>query len=130
MNEQLIKKIKESSGKLDDFVNFPKIAAKIKSKPVRMLVSMFEVVDGYVFKIALTEVIELIPETAHPVVESFLDAFISEDYLLIVDAAGAFLTQLNLIPIVKEDDQRNVYVALLTAIVRLIPQMSNPENTD
>lgn len=130
MNEQLREKIKLAAVKLDNFVNFGKIAQKVDHKLVRILINSFEMVDGYVFKIALTQTVELIPETAHPVVEGFLDAFITEDYLQLVDRTGAFLTELNLIPLVTTEDQRNVYIALLTAIVRLIPQMSIPDNTD
>lgn len=127
MNEQLKAKIKTAAEKIDKIVDFSKIAAKIKSKPVRFIVSGFELVDGYVFKVALTEVINLIPEKAHPVVEAWLDAFNAGDYLLLVESTGAFLAELNLIPLVDEDDEKNVYVALLTAIVRLIPQMSVPK---
>lgn len=127
MNDQLNKKIKMAAEKVDTLVNFTKIASKIDNKFVRIVVGSFELVDGFVFKTALTQAVELIPEKAHPVVEGFLDAFVSEDYLQLVDRTGAFLTELNLIPVVATEDQRNVYIALLTAIVRLIPQMSQPE---
>jgi hypothetical protein len=124
MNEQLKEKTKKAAEKIDKIFDFAKIASKIKNKPVRFLVAGFELVDGTVFRVALTEVIELIPEKAHPVVEAWLDAFIAGDYLLLVNSTGEFLAQLNLIPLVEEDDEKNVYVALLTAIVRLIPQTS------
>jgi hypothetical protein len=124
MTESLNDKIKVAAVKVDEMVDFRKISGKISNKTVRLFVSMFEIVDGYVFKTAITEVVELIPVKAHPVVEGFLDAFIAEDYLLVVNSAGSFLTELNLIPIVKSDDQKNVYIALLTALVRLIPQMN------
>jgi hypothetical protein len=124
MNEQLKTKIREAAEKVDKIVDFAKIASKVKNKPVRILVAGFELVDGTVFRVALTEVIELIPEKAHPVVEAWLDAFIAGDYLLLVESTGGFLAQLNLIPLVEENDEKNVYVALLTAIVRLIPQTS------
>lgn len=127
MNEQLKSKVKMASEKIDTIVNFSKIASKIKNKPVRIVVSSFELVDGYVFRVALTEVIDLIPERAHPVVEAWLDAFIQGDYLILVDKTGGFLATLNLIPLVETDDEKNMYVAILTALVRLIPQVSLPE---
>ena len=127
MNEQLKEKIKIAAAKLDKIVDFAKIASKVQNKPVRFVVSSFELVDGYVFKVALTEVIELIPDEAHGVVEAWLDAFIDGDWFLLVNSTGAFLGQLNLIPFIEENDEVNVYVALLTALVRLIPQVTNPE---
>ncbi|HQE53243.1 MAG TPA: hypothetical protein PLD74_12855 [Prolixibacteraceae bacterium] len=127
MNEQLKEKIKIAAAKLDKIVDFAKIASKVQNKPVRFVVSSFELVDGYVFKVALTEVIELIPDEAHGVVEAWLDAFIDGDWFLLVNSTGEFLGQLNLIPFIEENDEVNVYVALLTALVRLIPQVTNPE---
>lgn len=127
MNEQLKEKIKITAAKLDKIVDFAKIASKVQNKPVRFVVSSFELVDGYVFKVALTEVIELIPDEAHGVVEAWLDAFIDGDWFLLVNSTGEFLGQLNLIPFIEENDEVNVYVALLTALVRLIPQVTNPE---
>lgn len=127
MNEVLQEKIKVAAEKIDKIVNFTKIAAKVKNKPVRVVVASFELVDGYVFKVALTEVIKLIPEEGHKVVEAWLDAFIAGDRLLLVNSTGAFMGQLNLIPFIDDDDETNMYVALLTALVRLIPQVTVPE---
>lgn len=127
MNEQLKMKIKTGAEKLDKIVDFARIASRISNKPVRFVVSSFELVDGYVFKVALTEVIELIPEKAHGVVEAWLDAFIEGDWFLLVNNTGDFLGQLNLIPFMADEDEKNVYVALLTALVRLIPQVTMPE---
>lgn len=127
MNEVLQEKIKVAAEKIDKIVNFTKIAAKVKNKPVRVVVASFELVDGYVFKVALTEVIKLIPEEGHKVVEAWLDAFIAGDWLLLVNSTGAFMGQLNLIPFIDDDDETNMYVALLTALVRLIPQVTVPE---
>lgn len=126
MNEVLRAKVKVGAEKLDKIVDFARIASKISNKPVRFVVSSFELVDGYVFKVALTEVIELIPEKAHGVVEAWLDAFIGGDWLLLVNNTGEFLGQLNLIPFIEDEDEKNVYVALLTALVRLIPQVTIP----
>lgn len=126
MNEVLRAKVKIGAEKLDKIVDFARIASKISNKPVRFVVSSFELVDGYVFKVALTEVIELIPEKAHGVVEAWLDAFIGGDWLLLVNNTGEFLGQLNLIPFIEDEDEKNVYVALLTALVRLIPQVTIP----
>ena len=126
MTEQMNQKIKMAAGKLDKIVDFARIASRINNKPVRFVVSGFELVDGYVFKVALTEVIELIPDEAHGVVESWLDAFINGDWFLLVDSTGGFLAQLNLIPFIEDDDEKNVYIALLTALVRLIPQVTIP----
>ena len=127
MNEVLRAKVKTGAEKLDKIVDFARIASKISNKPVRFVVSSFELVDGYVFKVALTEVIELIPEKAHGVVEAWLDAFIGGDWLLLVNNTGEFLGQLNLIPFIEDEDEKNVYVALLTALVRLIPQVTIPQ---
>lgn len=127
MTNELKAKIKLAAEKVDKIVNFTKIAAKINNKPVRFVVSSFELVDGYVFRVALTEAVELIPDSAHPVVEAWVDAFIEGDYLLLVDKTGGFLAELNLIPLVEENDEKNVFVAILTALVRLIPQMSLPD---
>ena len=127
MNEVLQEKIKVAAEKIDKIVNFTKIATKVKNKPVRVVVASFELVDGYVFKVALTEVIKLIPEEGHKVVEAWLDAFIAGDWLLLVNSTGAFMGQLNLIPFIDDDDETNMYVALLTALVRLIPQVTVPE---
>jgi hypothetical protein len=127
MNEQLKEKIKIAAAKLDKIVDFAKIASKVQNKPVRFVVSSFELVDGYVFKVALTEVIELIPDEAHGVVEAWLDAFIAGDWFLLVDSTGGFLAQLNLIPFIENEDEKNIYVALLLAFVRLIPQVTIPE---
>lgn len=129
MNEQLKVKIKTAAEKLDKIVDFARIAGKIQNKPVRFVVSSFELVDGYVFKVALTEVINLIPDKAHGVVEAWLDAFIGGDWLLLVDSTGGFLSELNLIPFVEDDDEKNIYVALLLAFVRLIPQVTLPEES-
>lgn len=126
MTEELKSKIKLASEKLDKIVDFGKIASKINSKPVKFVVASFELVDGYVFKTALTEVVELVPDEALPVVEAWLDAWNEGDYYLLVDATGAFLANLNLIPYIEEEDEKNVYVALLTALVRLIPQVTLP----
>lgn len=126
MNESLKAKIKAAAEKLDRIVNLNLIASKISNKPVRFVVSSFELVDGYVFKVALTEVIKLIPEQGHGVVESWLDAFLADDYFLLVNATGEFLAELNLIPFIEDDDEKNVYVALLTALVRLIPRKTVP----
>ena len=126
MNESLKAKIKAAAEKLDRIVNLNLIASKISNKPVRFVVSSFELVDGYVFKVALTEVIKLLPEQAHGVVASWLDAFLADDYFLLVNATGEFLAELNLIPFVEDDDEKNVYVALLTALVRLIPRKTVP----
>lgn len=111
---------------MDKIVDFARIASRISNKPVRFVVSSFELVDGYVFKVALTEAIELIPEDAHGVIEAWLDAFIAGDWLLLVNSTGEFLGQLNLIPFIEDEDEKNVYVALLTALVRLIPQVTIP----
>lgn len=127
MNEQLKEKIKIAAAKLDKIVDFAKIAGKIQNKPIRFFVTGFELVDGAVFKVAITEVVDIIPDEAHGVVESWLDAFIDGDWLLLVNSTGAFLGQLNLIPFIDEADEVNVYVALLTALVRLIPQVTRPE---
>ena len=127
MNEVLRAKVNVGAEKLDKIVDFARIASKISNKPVRFVVSSFELVDGYVFKVALTEVIELIPEKAHGVVEAWLDAFIGGDWLLLVNNTGEFLGQLNLIPFIEDEDEKNVYVALLTALVRLIPQVTIPQ---
>lgn len=127
MTDELLKKIKLAAVQVDDYINFPKIAAKINSKPVRFVVSSFELVDGYVFRVALTEAVELIPEKAHPVVEAWLDAFLAKDYLLLVDTTGGFLAELNLIPMVEFEEEKNVYIALLTALVKLIPPMTRPD---
>jgi hypothetical protein len=127
MNEQLKEKIKIAAAKLDKIVDFAKIASKVQNKPVRFVVSSFELVDGYVFKVELTEVIELIPDEAHGVVEAWLDAFIAGDWFLLVDSTGGFLAQLNLIPFIENEDEKNIYVALLLAFVRLIPQVTIPE---
>jgi hypothetical protein len=124
MNELLRAKVKNGAEKLDKIVDFARIASRISNKPVRFVVSSFELVDGYVFKVALTEAIELIPEEAHGVVEAWLDAFIAGDWLLLVNSTGEFLGQLNLIPFIEDEDEKNVYVALLTALVRLIPQVT------
>ena len=126
MRENLRMKVKLAAEKLDKIVDFARIASRISNKPVRFVVSSFELVDGYVFKVALTEAIELIPEEAHGVVEAWLDAFIAGDWLLLVNSTGEFLGQLNLIPFIKDEDEKNVYVALLTALVRLIPQVTFP----
>lgn len=115
-----------ASEKLDKIVNFSRIAEKINNKAVRFIVSAFEIVDYQIFKVSLTEIIELIPEEAHGVVESWLDAFIAEDYFLLVDSTGGFLAQLDLIKIVDNEDEKAVYVAILSALVRLIPKMTNP----
>ena len=127
MRENLRMKVKLAAEKLDKIVDFARIASRISNKPVRFVVSSFELVDGYVFKVALTEAIELIPEEAHGVVEAWLDAFIAGDWLLLVNSTGEFLGQLNLIPFIKDEDEKNVYVALLTALVRLIPQVTIPQ---
>lgn len=126
MRENLRMKVKLAAEKLDKIVDFARIASRISNKPVRFVVSSFELVDGYVFKVALNEAIELIPEEAHGVVEAWLDAFIAGDWLLLVNSTGEFLGQLNLIPFIKDEDEKNVYVALLTALVRLIPQVTFP----
>lgn len=126
MNELLRAKVKKAAEKLDKIVDFARIASRISNKPVRFVVSSFELVDGYVFKVALTEAIELIPDKAHGVVEAWLDAFIAGDWLLLVNSTGAFLSELNLIPFIDNDDEKNVYIALLTALVRLIPQVTFP----
>jgi hypothetical protein len=126
MTETLKALIKTASEKVDKLVDFGKIASKINNRPVRFVVSGFELIDGYVFKVALTEAVELIPEKAHPVVEAWLKAFIEENYLLLVDNTAGFLAALNLISFVDENDERNVYVALLTAFVRMIPQVARP----
>lgn len=126
MNELLRAKVKKAAEKLDKIVDFARIASRIRNKPVRFVVSSFELVDGYVFKVALNEAIELIPEEAHGVIEAWLDAFIAGDWLLLVNSTGEFLGQLNLIPFIKDEDEKNVYVALLTALVRLIPQVTFP----
>lgn len=130
MTEELKNKIKVASAKLDKIVDFAKIAGKINSRPVRFVVASFELVDGYVFKVALTEVIELIPDGAHGVVEAWLDAFIAGDWFLLVNSTGAFLSELNLIPFIEDEDEKNVYIALLTAFVRLIPQVTLPIETE
>lgn len=127
MRENLRMKVKLAAEKLDKIVDFARIASRISNKPVRFVVSSFELVDGYVFKVALTEAIDLIPEEAHVVVEAWLDAFIAGDWLLLVNSTGEFLGQLNLIPFIKDEDEKNVYVALLTALVRLIPQVTMTE---
>lgn len=124
MTEELKAKIRKAAEKIDKIVDFSKIASKISNKPVRFVVSSFELVDGYVFRVALTEVVGLIPEKAHPVVEAWIDAFLEGDYLLLVDKTGGFLAELNLIPLIEKDDVKNVYIAILTALVRLIPQVS------
>lgn len=129
MNELLRAKVKKAAEKLDKIVDFARIASRISNKPVRFVVSSFELVDGYVFKVALTEAIELIPDKAHGVVEAWLDAFIAGDWLLLVNSTGAFLSELNLIPFIDNDDEKNVYIALLTALVRLIPQVTFPNET-
>ena len=129
MNELLRAKVKKAAEKLDKIVDFARIASRISNKPVRFVVSSFEFVDGYVFKVALTEAIELIPDKAHGVVEAWLDAFIAGDWLLLVNSTGAFLSELNLIPFIDNDDEKNVYIALLTALVRLIPQVTFPNET-
>lgn len=126
MEKELKEKIEVSSKKIDTLVNFVKIAGKVKNKPVRIFVASFELVDGYVFKAALTEVIRLIPEEAHGVVEAWLDAFIAGDWFLLVNSTGQFLGQLNLIPFIDTEDEVNVYVALLMALVRMIPQVTVP----
>jgi hypothetical protein len=126
MRENLRMKVKLAAEKLDKIVDFARIASRISNKPVRFVVSSFELVDGYVFKVALTEAIELIPEEAHGVIEAWLDAFIAGDWLLLVNSTGEFLGQLNLIPFIEDDDEKNVYIALLTALVRLIPQVTFP----
>jgi len=127
MNEALSKKIRLAAEKVDKIIDFSKIAKKINSKPVRFVVSSFELVDGYVFRVALTEAVELIPEKAHPVVEAWLDAFISGDYLLLVDTTGGFLAELNLVPLVETEEEKLVYIALLTALVKMIPPITKPE---
>jgi hypothetical protein len=126
MRENLRMKVKLAAEKLDKIVDFARIASRISNKPVRFVVSSFELVDGYVFKVALNEAIELIPEEGHGVVEAWLDAFIAGDWLLLVNSTGEFLGQLNLIPFIEDDDEKNVYIALLTALVRLIPQVTFP----
>lgn len=122
MNQELKNKIAVASEVIDKIVDFTKIASKIQNKPVKLVVSMFEVVDGYVFKTALTEVVNYVPEKFHPVVGAYLDAFIAKDYLLVVDKTAEMLTALNLIPLVEADDEKRVYTAILIALVRLIPQ--------
>lgn len=122
MNQETKNNIANASEVIDKIVDFTKIAAKINSKPVKLVVSMFEVVDGYVFKTALTEVVERIPEQYHPMVNAYLQAFIAKDYLLVVDKTADMLTSLNLIPLVDADDEDRVYTAILIALVRLIPQ--------
>jgi hypothetical protein len=129
MTEELKAKIKTAAAKLDKIVDFARIASRINNRPVRFVVSSFELVDGYVFKVALTEAIELIPDEAHGVVEAWLDAFIVGDWFLLVNSTGAFLSELNLIPFIDNDDEKNVYIALLTALVRLIPQVTFPNET-
>jgi hypothetical protein len=127
MTEQLREKIKKSANKIDDLLNFVKIAQKIPNKALRWIVSAFELVDGTLFKLALQEVADILPEKALPVMEGFLDAFNAEDYLLLVDSAGEFLAELNLVKLTSVSNQKNVYVALLTFMVRLIPQHNEEE---
>jgi hypothetical protein len=126
MTEQLAKKIKLVADKFDTIVDFNKIASKIENKWIRFIVSAFEVTDKQVFKVILTEVIDLIPDKAHPVVEAWIDAFLAEDYLLLVDASGEFLAQLDLLKFLEYEKERQVYVGLLTFLVKLIPQKTLP----
>ncbi len=126
MTEVLNNKIQTAAKKIDDLIVWSRIASKIKNKPTKVLVSSFELVDGYLFKTAIREIIELVPENAYPVVEAWLDAFIEEEYQVLVDATAGFLAELNLIPVIETADEKNVYVAILTAVVRLIPQMTKP----
>lgn len=127
MNDSLKKKIKLAGDKLDKIVDFGKIASKVENKAVSFVVRSFELVDGWVFRTALAEVVDLLPDTVEPVIESWIDAFLAEDYLVLVDATGDFLARLNLIPFIEDDDEKNVYVALLSALVKLIPPMTRPD---
>lgn len=126
MAEELSKKIKLASEKLDKIVDFHKIASKIDNKWIRFIVGAFEVADYQIFKVALTEVIDLLPESSYPVVEAWLDAFIAEDYLLLVNASGEFLAQLDLLKFLEYEKEKAVYVAILTFMVKLIPQKTLP----
>jgi hypothetical protein len=126
MTEELKSKIKLAAEKIDKFVDFGKIASKITNKPIRFLVGAIELVDGTIFRVSLTEVIGKIPEEAHPVVDAWLDAFIQEDYLLLVDSTGAFLAELDMLKWVEEEKEKEIYVALLTMLVKLIPKLTNP----
>lgn len=126
MTEELRKKIKLAAEKLDKIVDFHKIKSKIDNKWIRFIVGSFELADYQIFKVSLTEVIDLLPESSYPVVEAWLDAFIDEDYLLLVDASGAFLAQLDLLKFLEYEREKDVYVALLTFLVKLIPQKTVP----
>lgn len=121
MEKELEKKIEEAGKVIDGFVDFNAIGAKVSNKAVRLILSSFELVDGYVFKVALKEVVQLIPEKNHPIVSAYLDALIQKDYLIVVDKTADMLTALNLIPLVDEDDEKRLYTAILIALVRLIP---------
>lgn len=127
MTEQMRAKIKLAAEKLDKVIDFKKLADKISNKWVRFLVGAFEVADYQVFKVMLTEVVDIIPESAHPVVEAWLEAFIAGDYILLVDTTGGFLAELDLVPLVEKEDEKRVYAAILTALVKIIPCLPEPQ---
>lgn len=84
----LDEKINLAAAKIDGIIDFSQLSQKISHKVIRVLVGFIEAVDKQIFKVCLSEVVDALPEKAMPVVESWLDAFNQEDYLLLVDATG------------------------------------------
>lgn len=119
--------IKTTAEKIDSLVDWRKISSKIENKWVRFFVAALETVDGQIFKVCLTEIVDALPEQALPVAQSWMESFIAEDYLLLVDSTGAFLAELDLLKFLPEEKEKEVYKALLTMLVKLVPPLTQPE---
>jgi len=120
-------KINKVGNIIDDLVDFPKLAKNMKSKILKVAFGSIEMFDGWAFKTALTELIDLVPDKFHPMVEAYLDAVIAKDYVTVKETTADVLNILIDIPKMDEQEEKAVYVAVLSAIMSVVPMLLKKE---
>lgn len=110
-------KIEKAAQIFDDKIDFVHVSKGIKNVIVKGVIASVEMFDGTLFKIALTELIDLVPEDKKWIVEKYLDAIIANNWLVVTDTTADVINVFVDVPGANEEQEKTAYASVLVLMV-------------
>lgn len=113
-------KIKQVAQILDDKVDFVELSKKVNNVIIRGLIASIEMFDGKLFEISLSELINIIPDDKKWIVEKYLDAAISKDWMVVIDSTADVINVFVDVDGATEDQEKDAYASILVLILMFV----------
>lgn len=113
-------KIKNVASVIDEEIDFVNISKKFKNVVVKGLIASIEMFDGTVFELGLSELIDLVPEDKKWIIEKYLDAVLSKNWMVVVDTTADVVNVFVDIDGADENEEKDALAAVMLLMFKFI----------